>query len=676
MVAINKILIANRGEIACRIIRTAKKLGISTVAVYSKADAHALHVLQADEAVLIGPALVAESYLAGDKIIAAAEQTDADAIHPAYGFLSENAAFAAQVEKAGLIFIGPDAKAIDLMGNKAAAKKLMLKAGIACVPGYQGSDQSDKTLIEQAKKIGFPIMVKAAAGGGGRGMRLVDASGGLLDALSLARSEAENAFGSGELILEKAIQQPRHVEIQIFADTHGNVIHLGERDCSIQRRHQKVIEEAPCPIMTDELREKMGKAGVEAARAINYRGAGTVEFLLDKEGVFYFLEMNTRLQVEHPVTEEITGLDLVALQVQVATGLPLGIEQQDVTLSGHAIEVRLYAEDPADDFLPSTGTVFQFNSYKHEGVRIDSGIMQGQAVSPFYDPMVAKIITKGQTREAARRLMVKTLKDTAFFGPRNNRDFLISCLQADAFITGDFTTAFIKEQFPQGYAEKEADGQIAAMLATGHYCLDYLATAAKAVHKASEAGGLKGFSRGTTFKTPYKLAIGTKELNVTVSPAGHQAYTVTLDDEIIQVKVQSETCLEKNATNNRRFEMQINRKTQICHMRLEDGILWASIDEACFVAQNLLRQDPAGTDAAGGGRVEAPMHGRVIEVFVRAGDKVVKGDRLAIIEAMKMQHEILAQVSGGVEEVFASAEQQLGAGDMMIEIIPDDEQEA
>ncbi|MGD8417977.1 MAG: biotin carboxylase N-terminal domain-containing protein, partial [Pseudomonadales bacterium] len=395
------LLVANRGEIALRIMRTAKAQGVHTVAVYSEADAAAPHVQFADDAVCIGPPPVAESYLRGEAIIQAALDKGAHAIHPGYGFLSENADFARAVAAAGLTFVGPPAAAIEVMGDKARAKRRMIEAGVPCVPGYEAEDQSEARLIEAAGGIGFPVMVKAAAGGGGRGMRLVRTPADLPDALRLARSEAENAFGSGSLILEKAIVRPRHVEIQVFADEHGHVIHLGERDCSVQRRHQKVVEEAPCPVMTPELRAAMGSAAVEAALAVDYRGAGTVEFLLDEAGEFYFLEMNTRLQVEHPVTELVTGLDLVALQLAVAEGRPLGIDQDDVALSGHAIEVRLYAEDPAQDFLPATGPIHRW--HPTEMLRVDAGIASGGEVSPFYDAMVAKLIAHGESRDAARR---------------------------------------------------------------------------------------------------------------------------------------------------------------------------------------------------------------------------------------------------------------------------------
>ena len=412
---IRSLLIANRGEIACRVMRTARELGIRTIAVYSDADAGTPHVKMADQAVRIGPAPVGESYLDAEAIMRAAEVSGADAIHPGYGFLSENAAFARTVTSAGLAWIGPPPRAIEIMGDKAGAKRAMIAAGVPCVPGYEGKDQSDARFASAADEIGFPVMVKASAGGGGRGMRLVERSEDLDNALALARSEAMNAFGDDTLILEKAILGPRHVEFQVFADSHGSVIHLSERDCSVQRRHQKILEEAPCPVMTEGLREAMGEAAVQAARSVDYQGAGTVEFLLDADAIFYFLEMNTRLQVEHPVTELVTGVDLVAMQIRVAEGSQLGMAQDDLRLDGHAIEARLYAEDPENGFLPSTGPVALWSAAG--GIRVDAGIETGGEVSPHYDAMVAKLIAWGETREACLRRLARALEDTVLFGP-------------------------------------------------------------------------------------------------------------------------------------------------------------------------------------------------------------------------------------------------------------------
>ena len=438
-----KILIANRGEIACRIMDTAKRMGIKTVAVYSEADANARHARMADEAMLIGPPPAMESYLSIPKIIDAARKTGAEAIHPGYGFLSENAAFARACADAQITFIGPDADTIALMGNKAAAKRYMIEAGVPCIPGYEADDQSDEALIAAASDIGFPLMVKAAAGGGGRGMRLVAKPEKLPKALKTARSEADRSFGSPELILEKAIIEPRHIEIQVFGDNHGNVVHMFERDCSIQRRHQKVIEEAPSPAVSPALREKMGEAAAAAARAIRYSGAGTFEFLLDAEGNFYFLEMNTRLQVEHPVTECITGLDLVEWQLRVAANEPLPLTQENIELNGHAIEARLYAEDPEKNFLPRVGVLEKWVTASGSGIRTDHGLMDGYEVTPYYDAMIAKVIGFGDTRAEAQTNILRALDDTVDQGLVTNRHFLKECITHEVFTDGGATTGFI-----------------------------------------------------------------------------------------------------------------------------------------------------------------------------------------------------------------------------------------
>jgi geranyl-CoA carboxylase alpha subunit len=442
-----KVLIANRGEIAVRVIKTAKSLGFKTVAVFSEADANAPHVTMADEAVCIGPAAVGESYLLADKIIDAAKRTGAQAVHPGYGFLSENASFANTCEQEGITFIGPPSAAIELMGSKRLSKIAMIEAGVPCIPGYEGEDQDLAVLIKEADRIGFPIMIKASAGGGGRGMRLVFEASELEANIKTARSEAENAFGSGELILERAVIKPRHIEIQVFADQHGNAVYLGERDCSIQRRHQKVVEEAPSPFVDPELRAKMGEAAVQAAKSCNYVGAGTVEFLVDADKNFYFLEMNTRLQVEHPVTELITGTDLVAWQLKVAANQTLPLTQAQIELNGHAMEVRLYAEDSANQFLPQTGPIHLWQPAKGDGIRIDSGIQSGQTVSPFYDPMLAKIIAYGADREEARRRLIQALEQSTLFGVTINSHFLCEVLRHPAFIEGQATTAFIGDDF-------------------------------------------------------------------------------------------------------------------------------------------------------------------------------------------------------------------------------------
>ena len=658
MTAIQTVLVANRGEIAVRVMRTAKAMGLKPVAVYSDADADALHVRTADLAVPLGGNTPAESYLVGEAILEAARTTGADAIHPGYGFLSENTGFAAACAEAGVIFIGPPAQAVEVMGDKALAKRAMLEAKVPCIPGYQGEDQSDETLCREAEAMGMPVMIKAAAGGGGRGMRRVADPEQLMQSIALARSEAEGAFGNGDLILERLVEGARHVEVQVFADTHGNVIHLGERDCSLQRRHQKVVEESPCPVMTPELRAAMGKAAVDAAKSIDYRGAGTVEFLLDVDGSFYFLEMNTRLQVEHPVTEEVTGLDLVALQIKVAEGETLGMSQEDVTLSGHSIEVRLYAEDPTKGFLPSTGTVACFEQVARDGVRYDTGIRGGQEISPFYDPMIAKLITTGPTREAARKLMVEALTDTALFGPKTNRDFLIACLEKQDFISGDFSTAFIAENFSdEELAAPQADTMAAAILAVRHFICDHTKARAKAM---SVPQGLINFTSDEALRTPYKLAIGDEEISVSVRSKSPTHYAVHIGEEIVELTVK--------AHDGTHMVLNSDGKQFVSQAFLDGETLYATIDGKSFTCSNLLMRNAAGDEAGDGSKVTAPMHGKVIELFVSKGDAIAVGDRLAIIEAMKMQHEILASVDGTVEEVLVAADAQVAAEDLLIAI--------
>ena len=663
------VLIANRGEIACRIMRTAQKMGLRTVAVFSEADRGAPHTLLADEAICIGAGPSAQSYLLGGKIIEAAQQTGAQAIHPGYGFLSENAEFAESCEAAGLIFVGPDARSIQLMGDKAAAKIRMIEAGVPCVPGYQDADQSDATLIAAADEIGFPVMVKATAGGGGRGMRLVHDPADLVDALGNARSEALNAFGDGTLILERAVIAPRHVEIQVFADSHGNVIHLGERDCSVQRRHQKVIEEAPCPVMTPALRDAMGKAAVDAAKAVDYIGAGTVEFLLDSGGDFYFLEMNTRLQVEHPVTEMITGLDLVALQLRVAQGEPLGITQDAVTLSGHAIEVRLYAEDAANDFLPSTGPITLWSA-PTDTARIDSGIETGGAVSPFYDSMVAKIITHGETRDIARVKMIAALSKTALVGPDNNRDFLIDALGQEAFVKGEATTAFIAEAYGDtGYTRPALTPK------------DYVICAV-IEHIIAQASALE-----TSLGVPCELlgwsnAKGVESIHIYAVDSGDS-------DDDISVRLQSgenggfhahigEQGFHVSAPDRSapRYTLIIDgMKTHVSAVPTPQGLHIVG-ERHSYALRNIAGGTASLDEAGGGGTVRAPMHGQLLEIFVKAGDPVAAGQRIAILEAMKMQHEILAEIDGTVADVSASAGTQIAADDLIMEIEAGDEANA
>jgi geranyl-CoA carboxylase alpha subunit len=603
-----KVLVANRGEIAWRVMRTAKALGYRTVAVYSDADRDAPHVAFADEAVRIGPSPVGESYLSIDRILEAAHKSGADAVHPGYGFLSENEAFATACEKAGLVFIGPPPAAIAAMGNKAAAKRRMIDAGVPCVPGYQGADQSDANLEKEARKIGLPVMVKAAAGGGGRGMRLVEREADLLEAIRTTRTEAESAFGSGELILEKAVVDARHVEIQVFADAHGNVIYLGERDCSVQRRHQKVIEEAPSPAVTADLRRRMGAAAVAAARTIGYRGAGTVEFLLGADGAFYFLEMNTRLQVEHPVTEAITGQDLVAWQLKVAMGEKLPLTQEQVTFSGHAIEVRLYAEDAYAGFLPQTGCIDVWRPATGPGIRIDHGMKDGLAISPFYDPMIAKVIAHGATREEARARLVRALRETVVLGPTTNRHFLIRLLDHPEFAEGKATTAFLgKHEFPAP-AIGDAHWQLAADLLWRQSAARYPAT-------------LRGWRNSNPEPTPIRLAVGNSERLLHVTGANgideHVPFHIDGDDVIVDL----------------------------------DALTVRFTDRTYA--------PPAAAAAGSDGKLRAPMDGRIVAIKVAAGDVVAKGQTLIVLEAMKIQHQLKAALDAKVESVAVKEGQQV-----------------
>ncbi len=656
----DSILVANRGEIALRVLRSAREQGYRTIAVYSEADAGSPHVQLADQAVLIGPALVRESYLDADRILEAARRTGAQAIHPGYGFLSENADFARACRAAGIVFIGPTPEAIEIMGNKAASKRHMLLAGVPCIPGYQGEDQDDETLLAAAREIGVPVMVKAAAGGGGRGMRLVEDPRELPAALASARSEAENAFGSRELILEKAVIQPRHVEIQVFGDRQGNVIHLGERDCSVQRRHQKVVEESPCPVMTNGLRDAMGRAAVEAAKSIDYVGAGTVEFLLDADGSFYFLEMNTRLQVEHPVTELVTGQDLVALQFHVAQGYPLPLGQEEVSLRGHAIEVRLYAEDTANGFLPATGTAEVWHPPGGEGIRVDHALAQGQEISPFYDPMIAKIIAWGEDREIARRRLVRALQETCVLGPATNREFLIDVLQTEAFTAGRATTAFIDENFSDESLRPEPPTVIHAAIGA---CLLYRRAVATSLRRAaSSLPSLTGWSGTRELAAHYRFGDGADgHLDALVRAAGHEQYTVAVGDHLHRV-----SWLGGDADALRLSLDGVQETVRMTYLEPESIAL--QMRGRSLTLSNLLAAADGGSDGAGSGTVLAPMHGNLLEVPVAVGDRVEVGQTVAVMEAMKMEHRLRAQVDGVVVAVHAAVGSQIAAGATVLEI--------
>ena len=660
MKALTTLLVANRGEIAVRVMRTAKAMGLKTVAVYSEADANAQHVREADQSVCIGPAPVADSYLQLDAILDAAERTGADCIHPGYGFLSENQAFASACEAKGIEFIGPPNAAIEIMGDKAKAKRAMIDAGVPCVPGYQGHDQKVSTLVAEAEKIGLPVMVKAAAGGGGRGMRLVHEVSELETAIDMAQSEAQNAFGSSELIIEKAVMRPRHVEIQVFADKVGNTVYLGERDCSIQRRHQKVVEEAPCPVMTPELREAMGTSAVEAAKAVNYVGAGTVEFLLDEAGQFYFLEMNTRLQVEHPVTELVTGYDLVEWQIRVARGEVLPVEQQGIELFGHAIEVRLYAEDPASGFLPSTGTINLFTQPLGPGIRVDAGVETGDEVTPFYDAMVAKLITYGDTREDARLKMRSALQDTALFGPANNRDFLIDVMDQAEFISGAATTAFIADNYGEAFTPPELRSADLASAGVIQHVLAMETHHSQSASVNEELLDWVSMGRVTDTKS-YNVGEDTREVLVVPLNAGEYEVSVAGENHHLIV-----TDIDDNA-----MVLEVDGLSHRYHYHpMAPATLYLASDSLSMLLADSTRIPPEAEEAAGGGSIAAPMHGQLLSIDVSIGDSVTKGQRIAVLEAMKMQHELIAPGDGTVADVVAVAGKQIGAGDliMMLEL--------
>jgi geranyl-CoA carboxylase alpha subunit len=649
----SKILVANRGEIAVRVMRSARALGYRTVAVYSDADRAMPHVAVADQAVPIGPPPAAQSYLAIDKILAAARRAGADAIHPGYGFLSENAAFAEACAAAGLVFIGPPAEAIRLMGNKAAAKRRMLAAGIPCVLGYGGEDQSDAALAREAAAIGFPLMVKAAAGGGGKGMRLVETAVRLPDALGSARAEAAKAFGSDELILEKAIGAPRHVEMQIFADRHGNAIHLFERDCSIQRRHQKIIEEAPCPVMTPKLRRAMGEAAVAAAQAIGYVGAGTVEFLLAPDGNFYFLEMNTRLQVEHPVTEAITGQDLVAWQLRIAAGEPLPLRQEEVPLVGHAIEARLYAEDAHGEFLPQAGRILAWEPPSGAGVRVDHGIAAGVTISPYYDPLIAKVIAHGATREEARRRLIAALQDTIVLGIETNRQFLVDCLSYRAFAAGEISTAFIEQYFPPAARTRPAPD--ACMTALAAALLDE-----RARLETSEM--LSHWRSSGPAASPLLLKSADVERAMEVRREGERCYHLAWPGESHTVEIL--------ALDRARVRFLADGLQEEAWFAFEGAVLHLTLDGVSAAFEDVALAGRARGPGATSGAALAPMTGTISAVRVKPGDAVKKGQCLLVLEAMKMEHEIVAPRDGAIAAVLVKTGEQVAARKLLVELEP------
>ena len=642
-----KILVANRGEIALRIMRTARRLGYGVVAVYSDADRDALHVREADQAVRIGESLPAQSYLRIEAIIAAAKSSGAGAVHPGYGFLAENEDFARACRDAGLVFIGPSPEAIRAMGNKAGAKDIMERAGVPCVPGYQGDDQSDAVMLAQAKKVGFPIMIKAVAGGGGRGMRLVPDAAAFPDALRSARSEAQGAFGDGTVILERAIVNPRHIEIQVFGDRYGNAIHLGERDCSVQRRHQKLIEEAPSPAVTQKLRTRMGQVAVAAVRQLRYEGAGTLEFLLDGNGQFYFMEMNTRLQVEHPVTEAITGLDLVELQLRVAGGEPLGLVQEDIKFSGHAIEVRLCSEDADRDFMPQSGRMALWQM--PDGVRVEHALQSGAEIPPFYDSMIAKIIAHGADRNEARARLICALEQTAAFGVTTNQGFLISCLRHPAFAKGEATTAFIgnhRDQLLAPGANDKADAALAALLLY--------------VTNPHAPPWRSGRSLAATFPLTMRIDLGHGVQEVDIVRDRDGGYVV-----VNGIELRFE--IDELGADTIRF--RTDGLMQSAKFLRDGDRLYILHRGVTITARDVTLAAPVSAAASGGdGKVRAAMNGRVVALLVKPGEQVAAGQPVMTLEAMKMEHVHTAGVAGTVSSIDVAEGEQVTTGRIVVEI--------
>jgi 3-methylcrotonyl-CoA carboxylase alpha subunit len=665
------LLIANRGEIACRVAATARKLGIRTVAVYSDADAQAKHVAACDTAIHIGGPEPRASYLRAEVILQAAKDTGAQAIHPGYGFLSENEEFALAAEKAGISFVGPPASAIAAMGSKSAAKTLMEKAGVPLVPGYHGDNQDPQFLKSQADKIGYPVLIKASAGGGGKGMRVVESSDAFIEALASCQREAKSSFGDDRVLIERYLQKPRHIEIQVFADKHGHCVYLFERDCSVQRRHQKVIEEAPAPGMTLERRKAMGEAAVAAAQAVGYVGAGTVEFIAEPDGRFYFMEMNTRLQVEHPVTEMITGLDLVEWQLRVASGEPLPLRQEDLRIDGHAIEVRLYAENPDTGFLPSIGTLSYLEfpahtAFANGAVRVDGGVRMGDAITPFYDPMVAKLIVHGADRDQARRRMVQALAETRVVGVQTNVAFLGRLMRDEAFAAADLDTGLIERRRATLLPPPvEAGGDVLALA-----CAAVLAGQGLPASRAAAAAAI------AAPVDPWLASDGWR--------MGNSAYTQPIE-WLINAAVRQVSLVRQGANwqidcgaglQDYAWRAQaaagasgLAVRVTLAGRELGGTVVAQGEQVHVFMGGNtyvLERHDAmthAGDDEQGhAGGLAAPMPGKIIAISVKAGDAVKKGQALLVMEAMKMEHTIAAPADGTVREIFYAVGDQVTEG--------------
>ncbi|ART49397.1 acetyl-CoA carboxylase biotin carboxylase subunit [Acidovorax carolinensis] len=667
-----KILIANRGEIACRVAATAKRLGVKAVAVYSDADACAKHVAVCDEAVHIGGSAPKDSYLRWERIIDAAKATGAQAIHPGYGFLSENEDFAKACADAGLVFIGPPASAINAMGLKAESKRLMEQAQVPLVPGYHGADQDPALLQREADRIGYPVLIKASAGGGGKGMRAVDKAEDFAAALDSCKREAINSFGDDAVLVEKYVQRPRHIEIQVFGDTHGNCVYLFERDCSVQRRHQKVLEEAPAPGMTPELRARMGEAAVAAARAVNYVGAGTVEFIVEQPGgydapeqmKFYFMEMNTRLQVEHPVTEAITGLDLVEWQLRVASGEPLPLRQEDLRIHGHAIEARICAENPDNNFLPATGALNVYAlpecvTFERGAVRVDSGVRQGDAISPFYDSMVAKLIVHGDTREQALARLDEALTQTHIVGLATNVQFLRRVARTEAFASAKLDTALIPREQAVLFHQESVGLPLAAAAAVAQTLLR---------ERASE--GVDPFSCRDGFHTHgvvqrrFEFEFGGEHAKAWLTYERGGSLHLAVGEGAAQV---ASPLVFSALAQGIELQFAGQRTRAAVYAQGEVDHVFTPLGATQITAIDLLAH--AGEAAAEGGRLTAPMPGKVVSFAVKAGDTVTKGQPLAVMEAMKMEHTIAAPADGVVQELLYAPGDQVTEGAELLKLV-------
>ncbi|MDQ3011601.1 MAG: acetyl-CoA carboxylase biotin carboxylase subunit, partial [Acidobacteriota bacterium] len=649
-----KILIANRGEIALRVMRTCRAMGIATVAVYSDADVNALHVLAADEAVHIGAPPAKDSYLNAEKIIEAAMLTSADAIHPGYGFLSENAEFAEACAAAGIVFIGPRAEAIRKMGLKSPARKLAAEAGAPIVLGYDGEEQADETLHAEILRIGFPVLIKASAGGGGKGMHIVHSESEIAEAIESARREAEKAFGNGELLLEKFIERARHVEVQIFGDAHGNLVHLFERDCSLQRRHQKIIEESPSPAVSEELRARMGEAAINIARTINYTNAGTVEFILAPNGEFYFIEVNTRLQVEHPVTEMVTGLDLVKLQIEIAEGKPLPFAQSDLKTSGHAVEVRLYAEDPANNFLPATGTIHDWHLPEDiEGLRIDTGVEHGSEVGIHYDPLLAKLIVHAGDRQTAIRKLSYALRQASIQGVQSNQEFLIRVIEHEGFLTGEAHTGFIAEHLSELVSTADEHLDRASLIAVALYLLQSWQTACPVLSEVPP-----GY-RNNPYRNPsIKLQSGQQQTEVSWRPIATNRFEVQAMGASITVEIVG--CQRGQL---RLVVDSVQRAFRI--IEIGDRLyVHSSLGSRTVIR---LPRHPLPRSAKEQGAASSPMPGQVLKILVSEGQHVAAGDALLILEAMKMEQTIRAAADGVVEAIKVTTGQIVSPGDVLVQ---------